>query len=102
VKSNVFQAVCSPYRNPLGSKERTVIRLGMSRGLEAFTRVLARSAGVADPDVRWRMIGDGPWFDNQVAALEIEGRRITMRLDKAVPVDSSSARLDRVLDHRLA
>jgi hypothetical protein len=102
VQSNVYQAVCSPYRNPLESKERRVIRLGMSRGLEAFTRALARSAGVADPDVRWRMIGDGPWFDNQVATLEIDGRGIAMRLDKAVPVDTSSARLDRVLDHRLA
>ncbi len=102
VQSNVYQAVCSPYRNPLQSRERRVIRLGMSRGLEAFTRALARSAGVADPGVRWRMIGDGPWFDNQVGRLEIDGRRIAMRLDKAVPVDTSSARLDRVLDQRLA
>jgi PhoD-like phosphatase len=102
VRSNVYQAVCSPYRNPLESKERNVIRIGMSRGLEAFARALARSAGVADPGVRWRMIGDGPWFDNQVATLEIDGRRIAMRLEKAVPVDRSSARLERVLDHRLA
>jgi hypothetical protein len=102
VQSNVYQAVCSPYRNPLESKERRVIRLGMSRGFEAFTRALARSAGVADPGIRWRMIGDGPWFDNQVARLEIDGRRIAMRLDKAVPVDTTSARLDCVLRHRLA
>jgi hypothetical protein len=102
VQSNVYQAVCSPYRNPLESKERRVIRIGMSRGFEAFTRALARSAGVADPGVRWRMIGDGPWFDNQVATLEIDGREIAMRLEKAVPVDTKSARLDRVLDHRLA
>ena len=102
VKSNVYQAVCSPYRNPLESKERQVIRLGMSRGFEALWRALARSAGVRDPDVRWRMIGDGPWFDNQVATLEIDGREIAMRLEKAVPVDTSSARLDRVLDQRLA
>ncbi len=102
VQSNVYQAVCSPYRNPLESKERRVIRIGMSRGFEAFTRALARSAGVADPGIRWRMIGDGPWFDNQVARLEIDGRRIAMRLDKAVPVDTTSARLDCVLDHRLA
>jgi hypothetical protein len=74
----------------------------MSRGFEAFTRALARSAGVADPGVRWRMIGDGPWFDNQVATLEIDGREIAMRLEKAVPVDTASARLERVLDHRLA
>jgi hypothetical protein len=102
VRANVYQAVCSPYRNPLESKERRVIRIGMSRGLEALTRTLARSAGVADPGVRWRMIGDGPWFDNQVATLEIDGRRIDMRLEKAVPQDTTSARLDCVLDHRLA
>ena len=102
VQSNVYQAVCSPYRNPLESKERMVIRIGMSRAFEAFTRALARSAGVADPGLRWRMIGDGPWFDNQVATLEIDGRKIAMRLEKAVPVDTDSARLERVLNHRLA
>jgi hypothetical protein len=102
VESNVYQAVCSPYRNPLEKKERNVIRIGMSRPFEAFTRALARSAGVDDPGVRWRMVGDGPWFDNQVATLEIDGRRIAMRLEKAVPTDTTSARLERVLDQRLA
>ena len=48
------------------------------------------------------MIGDGPWFDNQVASLRIDGRAIEMYLDKAVPVSKDSARLDRVLEHRLA
>jgi hypothetical protein len=102
VESNVYQAVCSPYRNPLEKKERMVIRLGMSRPFEAFTRALARSAGVDDPYVRWRMVGDGPWFDNQVATLEIDGRQIAMRLERAVPTDATSARLERVLDQRLA
>jgi hypothetical protein len=102
VESNVYQAVCSPYRNPLEKKERNVIRIGMSRPFEAFTRALARSAGVDDPGVRWRMVGDGPWFDNQVATLEIDGRRIAMRLEKAVPTDTTSARLDCVLERRLA
>ena len=102
IQSNVWQAVCSPYRNPLESKERRVIRLGMSRPFEAVWRALARSAGVENPPVRWRMIGDGPWFDNQVAGLTIDGRRIEMRLDKAVPVNGRVARLERVLDHRLA
>jgi PhoD-like phosphatase len=102
IESNVYQAVCSPYRNPLQKKERRVIRLGMSRGFEAFTRTLARTAGVDAPDVRWRMVGDGPWFDNQVATLEIDGRRLGMRLEKAVPVDTTAARLDCVLERRLA
>ena len=102
VRSHVFQAVCSPYRNPLGKRERQVIRMGLSRPARAVARVLAASAGVEDPSVRWRMVGDGPWFDNQVATLRIDGRAIEMRLEKAVPVDSDSARLERVLDRKLA
>jgi phosphodiesterase/alkaline phosphatase D-like protein len=102
VRAPVYQAVCSPYRNPLGKNERRVIRLGMSRPFELFTRTLAATAGVDEPDVRWRMVGDGPWFDNQLATLRIDGRAIELRLEKAVPVDTTSARLEKVLDRRLA
>jgi hypothetical protein len=102
VRSNVWQAVCSPYRNPLEKRERQIIRVGMSRPFEFVTRTMAAAAGVDDPPVRWRMVGDGPWFDNQVAALRIDGRAIEMRLEKAVPVDTHSARLEQVLDHKLA
>jgi hypothetical protein len=102
VESKVFQAVCSPYRNPLEQRERRIIRVGMSRWFALLTRALARAAGVRRPDVRWRIVGDGPWFDNQVATLRIDGRSIRMRLEKAVPVDESSARLENVLDRQLA
>jgi hypothetical protein len=102
VRSAVFQAVCSPYRNPLDSFERRVIRTLMSSTAHAVTRALAHAAGVRDPSVRWRQVGDGPFFDNQVATLTIDGRRIAMRLDKAVPVDERRARLERVLQHQLA
>jgi hypothetical protein len=102
VRSHVFQAVCSPYRNPLEKRERRIIRMGMSTPFGLVTRALAASAGVEEPDVRWRMVGDGPWFDNQVATLGIDGRAIELRLERAVPVDTSSARLELVLDHKLA
>ena len=74
MRSNVWQAVCSPYRNPLEKKERDQIRIGWSRRFELFTRALARLAGVPDPGIGWRMVGDGPWFDNQVATLIVDGR----------------------------
>jgi hypothetical protein len=102
VRSAVYQAVCSPYRNPLDGRERRVIRAGMTSLARDVMRALARAAGVADPSVRWRNVGDGPWFDNQVATLTVDGRRIDLSLDKAVPVDETHARLDRVLDQRLA
>jgi hypothetical protein len=102
MRTGVWQAVCSPYRNPLGKRERQSIRVGMSRPFEVAMRTLARLAGVRDPGIGWRMVGDGPWFDNQVATLTVDGRRLGLRLDKAVPVDETSARLDCVLEHRLA
>jgi hypothetical protein len=102
VRSNVFQAVCSPYRNPLAKRERRVIDIGQSKPFELAMRALAAAAGVEEPDVRWRMVGDGPWFDNQLATLRIDGREIELRLEKAVPVDETEARVERVLDRRLA
>jgi hypothetical protein len=102
MRSNVWQAVCSPYRNPLGKRERQTIRIGMSEGFSGAMRALAHSAGVRDPGIGWRMTGDGPWFDNQVAMLEIDGRQMKMRLEKAVPLDEHSAQLECVLEHRLA
>jgi hypothetical protein len=102
MRSNVWQAVCSPYRNPLEKKERDQIRFGWSRGFKLIARTLARLAGVRDPKIGWRLVGDGPWFDNQVATLVVDGRELHMRLDKAVPVDETQARLECVLEHRLA
>jgi PhoD-like phosphatase len=102
MRSSVWQAVCSPYRNPLEKSERRQIRIGMSRGFELVARAIARLAGVRDPGIGWRLVGDGPWFDNQVATLVIDGREIHMRLDKAVPVDDEHAQLECVLECRLA
>jgi hypothetical protein len=102
IQSAIWQAVCSPYRNPLDSQERKVIEIGMSRPFEWVWKKLAKLAGVKDPGIRWRLSGGGPWFDNQVATLVIDDRRMDMHLDKAVPVDEDEARLERVLNARLA
>ena len=42
-------------------------------------RALAASAGVEAPSVRWRYAHDKPWFDNQVATLELDGRKRALR-----------------------
>ena len=68
----------------------------VAAGSSWVTRALARLAGVRDPGIGWRMVGDGPWFDNQVATLiDRRPRACDMRLDKAVPVDER-ARAARV------
>jgi hypothetical protein len=66
-----------------------------------IARSLSKAAGVDDLPVRWRMIGGGPWFDNQVAMLHVDGRRIDFQIEKAV-ANGGSAELDCVLEHRLA
>ena len=79
----------------------------MSTPAHFVGRLLARSAGVRDPSVRWR-IKDGPWFDNALSTLDIEGRRLNLRIEKALPEDEQSRgkederRLETVLERRLA
>jgi PhoD-like phosphatase len=101
VESAVYQAVCSPYRNPLDRHERLAIQAGFTRPFAAATRGLARAAGASDPGLRWRL-AEGPYFDNQVAALRIDGRRATMQLDKTVPGDEDERQLECVFERRLA
>jgi hypothetical protein len=100
VESAVYQATCSPMRNPLDETEKRMIRIGVSRFGHAAGRAVARAAGVEDPDIRWRF-REGPLFNNQVATLKIDGREACMRLDKTVPPDGDEFRLERVFDHAL-
>jgi hypothetical protein len=84
MRSQAWQATCSPFRNPLDEKERTVMRFMASAPARVLMRGLARLAGVEDPNVRWRYVHDEPWFDNQVAMLELDGRDARLVLEKTV------------------
>jgi PhoD-like phosphatase len=102
VKSAVYQAVCSPFRNPLDNRERTVVRFGTSRAGYAVARALARTAGVRDPDhIRWR-VTEGPWFDNQVATLELHERRAQLRVERTLPEEWKDPKLHECLSRKLA
>ena len=101
MRSAAYQAVCSPYRNPLDRHERLAIKAGFSRPFTALTRRLAKAAGAPDPGLRWRLT-DGPFFDNQVATLRLDGRRAEMKLDKTVPGDDEERHLECVFERRLA
>jgi phosphodiesterase/alkaline phosphatase D-like protein len=101
VRSRVWQAVCSPFRNPLDAHERHAIRAALSWPARAFAHALARSAGVRRPPLRWRFADSGPWFDNQVATITLEGRRARLVLEKTVP-DGDDLVLERVFSHELA
>jgi hypothetical protein len=99
-RAPVYQAVCSPVRNPLDARERRAIRIATTRAAAWAGRALTRAARVPRPPVRWDLDGDGPWFDNQIATLELDGRAAVLRIEKAVG-EAGDPRLDTVLDRRL-
>jgi hypothetical protein len=100
VKSSVLQAVCSPYRNPLDKRERKVIRAGFFRPFEMLARGLAHAAGAPDPGIRWRLL-EGPYFDNQVGTVRLDGREATVRLDKTVAGEEHERALEKTFERRV-
>ncbi|WP_084617296.1 alkaline phosphatase D family protein [Ornithinimicrobium pekingense] len=68
--SRILQLVCSPIRNPLPRALRALVA-GLSHAARPLGNALARSARVPDPGWRWHGVA-GPWFDNNVALLEID------------------------------
>lgn len=100
-RSPVYQAVCSPYRNPLDEKERLVVRAGFAWPFTALASLLARAAGAPDPGIRWRTL-EGPCFDNQVASLHLDGREAWARLDKTAPGEAGGQALEESFSRRLA
>ncbi len=78
----VLQAVCSPIRNPLPRSMRFVLA-GLAYGVaNAVGAAVARSAKVPDPPWRWS-IRNGPWFDNMLATLDLDGRHATLAWETA-------------------
>ena len=101
VRSHVYQAVCSPFRNPLDQRERKVIRWASSRGAARFAGALARAAGVPSPPIRWR-IPEQPVFDNVAATLSLRGRAAVLRIERAQPQPSGEIVLETVYERALA
>ncbi|MET4637777.1 alkaline phosphatase D family protein [Mycetocola sp. 2940] len=95
--SRVVQAVCSPIRNPLPRLTRFFTAI-MSYGLAAPVGALvARSARVPDPPFRWSGM-KGPWFDNNLAHLEVtpEGLKLSWRKGVVEDGDHLHPRLEEV------
>ena len=105
MRSTAWQATCSPFRNPLDNKERTGDALhGLRAGARDHARARARGRGRRIRRVRWRYVHDEPWFDNQVATLELDGRRAPRRLEKTLPPEDAehpALRLERVFERDL-
>ena len=77
LRSRVIQAVCSPIRNPLPRS----VRVGTAFLSRSVAGPLGRAASIATrvprPPLRWSYV-EGPWFDNNLATLEVQGRGLRM------------------------
>lgn len=80
--TRVHQLVMSPFRNPLSRSIRISSRVLASRLGRAMTHTLARSAKVSDPGVSWEITG--PWFDNGVMTVRLDGREAAVDVDRAL------------------
>ncbi len=94
--SAVFQAVCSPIRNPLTRVLRYANVVGQFGVARLIGHVLARAARVPRSSLEWS-INEGPWFDNVLATLELEGRAATVRWEAPEGGEDDGA-LRRVAD----
>lgn len=77
LRSRLVQAVCSPIRNPLPRRMRFATAF-LSYGVAGpIGRLVSRSTKVPDGPLRWRY-AQGPWFDNNLACLELAGQGLRM------------------------
>jgi hypothetical protein len=102
VKTPVYQSASSPLRNPLGLPERLAMRFGWTERGRRVGEALSRLAGVGEPDVRWHLVHEAPWFHNHISSLEIRGRKALLKVEKTIPENNDEPVLYPVLAHRLA
>ena len=100
--SPVYQAVCSPIRNVLERSVQRVNRFSKGAIGARIGKLLAATAGVRLPrEIAWR-IADGPWYENQIATIQIDGRSARLRIERALPEADGPPRLEAVLDRLLS
>ncbi len=100
IQSNVYQAVCSPFRNQLGKRDRRMLGIARrSRIVGRLARRLAHLAGVREPAVHWRLLQQPTWR-NQLGWLHLDGR--DLRLTVETMAEGHEPGLEISLEHQLA
>jgi hypothetical protein len=97
LETKLYQAVCSPFRHSLAPPLELANKVAFTRATERVGALLARSAKLARPSISWTM-KHGPFFENEVATLELQGRAAHLRLERTPPCE---ARLECVEETRL-
>ena len=79
ISGQILQATCSPIRNPLPSFMERVTGWATNRRVGGAVRRLAKAAKVPLSPLAWS-VDRGPWYDNNLAVLEVQrGGALSMR-----------------------
>jgi hypothetical protein len=97
VDSAIVQAVCSPFRHSLEPSLQFANRVACTPVAASIGAILRRSARLHKPPLAWR-VTHGPYFENQIATVELDGRQALIRLERTPPRE---LRLERVHQARL-
>jgi hypothetical protein len=76
-EATILQAVCSPIRNPLPRVMRFATAAAAYGLARPIGHLAARSAKVPEPPFRWDLV-EGPWFDNNLATLDVTADGLVM------------------------
>jgi PhoD-like phosphatase len=98
--SRVLQTVCSPIRNPMPRPARRATQAASRRASGWLTSLAVRAAKVPAPPISWS-ITHGPWFDNCLATLEINGRDMHLSWETAQVPDRNPDRPKLVTTHEI-
>ncbi len=98
-RTSVHQLTMSPFRNPLEPWVRVANAWFERRPVVAALAWVARRAGVRDPGITWQ-VPHGPWFDNGVMTVAIDGRTASVEVEHAKVVGGAQV-LDRTLTQTL-
>jgi hypothetical protein len=102
LQSHLIQAVCSPIRNPLPRSMRFATAV-LSYGVAGpIGRLASKSTKVPRSPLRWKY-AKGPWFDNNLACLELGEGTLRMWWFSGKVMDGQHDRpvLTKVADYRL-
>ncbi len=97
--TKIWHTVCSGLRKESQASERIVLHAGHTRLAAAVGRMLAKTARVGKPRLRWRPV-TLPHFHNQVGTLEIAGGEVGVRIER-VSGGWRKPRLVTVVEHKL-
>ncbi|MBA4023020.1 MAG: hypothetical protein C0482_11725 [Gordonia sp.] len=99
-RTALYQLTMSPFRNPLERPIRVVNRVAIRKPIVKFMRFLSRRAGVGDVPITWQAQA-GPWFDNGVMSLRLDGDQASVQIDHASTGADGTQRLTRTHEMEL-